>query len=69
MTGHLPALLKMMSFGSPHTGGHLLAITDSTYISDQFTPQKNNSVTVWMPLDSVGLETGTLEYVEGSTDW
>lgn len=42
---------------------------DSTYISDQFTPREASSVTVWMPLDDVGVETGTLEYVENSVQW
>jgi hypothetical protein len=57
-------LWKPKGGGSP-VGYH----RDSTYISDQFMPRMNNSITVWMPLDDVSLETGTLEYVEGSTQW
>lgn len=39
---------------------------DSAYISDQFLPQENNSVTVWMALDDVTEDMGCLEYAVGS---
>ena len=39
---------------------------DSTYISDQFIPRENNSVTVWMALDDVTEDMGCLEYAVGS---
>lgn len=42
---------------------------DSAYISTQFSPQENNSVTVWFALDDVYEENGCLEYVTGSHLW
>eukprot|EP00759_Apiculatamorpha_spiralis_P007767 PhF_6_TR1492/c0_g1_i1/m.2696 len=39
---------------------------DDPYISRQFVPRLNNSITVWMPLDDVDSENGTIEYVAGS---
>lgn len=42
---------------------------DSEYISDQFTPRRNNSLTIWVALDDVSEQTGTLQYVRGSHKW
>ena len=42
---------------------------DSAYISDQFAPSENNSVTVWMALDDVTADMGCLEYAVGSHLW
>lgn len=42
---------------------------DGPYISDQFSPSHENSITVWIPLNDVGIETGTIEYVPGSHLW
>lgn len=42
---------------------------DSTYISSQFEPLDNNSVTVWMALDDADEETGCVQYVPGSHLW
>jgi phytanoyl-CoA hydroxylase len=43
--------------------------TDAPYISHQFTPRAHNSVTVWIALDDVRKQTGTLQYVPGSHKW
>eukprot|EP01083_Nonionella_stella_P076337 207965_1 len=42
---------------------------DSSYISRQFEPLKDNSVTCWFPLDDVSAETGSIEYIKGSHKW
>lgn len=42
---------------------------DATYISNQFEPRDNNSVTVWMALDDADEETGCVQYVPGSHLW
>lgn len=42
---------------------------DSAYISKQFTPYDNNSVTVWIALDDADKENGCLEYALGSHLW
>jgi hypothetical protein len=42
---------------------------DSVYISNQFEPYENSSVTVWMALDDASKETGCVEYVPGSHLW
>ena len=39
---------------------------DSTYISKQFEPYDNNSVTLWIALDDATIETGCLEYIPKS---
>ena len=39
---------------------------DSTYISKQFQPYPNNSVTLWIALDDATTETGCLEYIPHS---
>jgi ectoine hydroxylase-related dioxygenase (phytanoyl-CoA dioxygenase family) len=42
---------------------------DGVYISDQFLPREDNCLTVWMPLDDVAPDNGTLEYARGSHKW
>eukprot|EP00578_Thalassiosira_sp_NH16_P022206 CAMPEP_0181082206 /NCGR_PEP_ID=MMETSP1071-20121207/3499_1 /TAXON_ID=35127 /ORGANISM="Thalassiosira sp., Strain NH16" /LENGTH=357 /DNA_ID=CAMNT_0023163779 /DNA_START=110 /DNA_END=1179 /DNA_ORIENTATION=- len=42
---------------------------DSAYISAQFEPYENNSVTLWMALDDADEETGCVEYATGSHQW
>lgn len=42
---------------------------DSAYISTQFEPYENNSVTLWIALDDTNKENGTLEYAVGSHRW
>lgn len=51
--------------GGKHLGFH----QDSEYISNQFKPLENNSITVWMPLDDVCTENGSLEFLNGSHLW
>ncbi len=42
---------------------------DSAYISKQFEPYDNNSVTLWIALDDVEKDSGCLEYAVGSHMW
>eukprot|EP00933_Yihiella_yeosuensis_P031062 TRINITY_DN24608_c0_g1_i1.p1 TRINITY_DN24608_c0_g1~~TRINITY_DN24608_c0_g1_i1.p1 ORF type:complete len:334 (-),score=61.57 TRINITY_DN24608_c0_g1_i1:256-1257(-) len=42
---------------------------DSAYISENFVPRENNSVTVWIALDDADAETGVVEYAVGSHKW
>lgn len=42
---------------------------DSAYISNQFEPYGNNSVTVWIALDDADEDNGCLEYAVGSHKW
>ena len=42
---------------------------DSAYISTQFEPYENNSVTLWIALDDADEYTGCVEYAEGSHEW
>lgn len=42
---------------------------DSAYISSQFEPYENNSVTVWIALDDTDEETGCVQYAVGSHLW
>ena len=42
---------------------------DSAYISTQFQPYSDNSVTVWIALDDADPETGVVEYAAGSHQW
>lgn len=42
---------------------------DSAYISDQFCPRDDNSVTVWIALEDADETTGTVEYAVGSHLW
>lgn len=43
--------------------------TDGAYISAQFLPVADNSVTVWIALDDADEETGVVEYAAGSHAW
>lgn len=43
--------------------------TDAPYISEQFVPRDNNSITCWIALDDVDPEVGTIEYATGSHKW
>eukprot|EP00521_Asterionellopsis_glacialis_P017326 CAMPEP_0195302290 /NCGR_PEP_ID=MMETSP0707-20130614/30842_1 /TAXON_ID=33640 /ORGANISM="Asterionellopsis glacialis, Strain CCMP134" /LENGTH=292 /DNA_ID=CAMNT_0040365497 /DNA_START=362 /DNA_END=1240 /DNA_ORIENTATION=- len=42
---------------------------DSAYISNNFVPYENNSVTVWFALDDANHENGCVEYAVGSHLW
>lgn len=42
---------------------------DSAYISTNFRPQAENSVTVWIALDDADEQTGVVEYAVGSHRW
>ena len=42
---------------------------DADYISRQFEPFENSSLTIWMALDDADEETGCLEYIPGSHLW
>lgn len=42
---------------------------DSAYISQNFRPLSENSVTVWIALDAADEETGVVEYAVGSHRW
>ena len=54
----------------PHSGGTAVQFhRDGSYISDQFSPTNNNSITVWLPLDDVKLTSGTIEYISQSHKW
>ena len=53
----------------PPLSGTVSFHTDAAYISNQFVPRENNSVTIWMPLDYCNEETGVVEYVVGSHKW
>lgn len=39
---------------------------DSSYISKQFEPFENNSITIWVALDDADSETGIVQYLVGS---
>ena len=43
--------------------------TDGKYISDNFIPRDDNSVTVWIALDDADEATGVVEYARGSHRW
>ena len=53
----------------PPGGSEVAYHQDGDYISNQFEPRENNSVTVWLALDDCDEETGVVEYVEGSHLW
>jgi hypothetical protein len=42
---------------------------DAPYISAQFVPFQNNSITIWCALDDADEETGVVEYARGSHLW
>ena len=43
--------------------------TDGKYISDNFVPRDDNSVTVWIAFDDADEATGVVEYARGSHRW
>ena len=43
--------------------------TDAAYISDQFAPRDDNSVTIWIALDDADEANGAVEYAVGSHRW
>lgn len=54
----------------PHSGGTAVQYhRDGTYISQQFSPLDQNSLTIWLPLDDVTLSSGTIEYIPTSHTW
>ncbi len=53
----------------PPLAGEVAFHQDSAYISAQFRPLENNSVTVWIALDPADEETGVVEYCPGSHLW
>jgi phytanoyl-CoA hydroxylase len=56
-------------FHKPALGSAINFHRDSDYISSQFSPTKDNSVTIWIALDDVESATGTLQYAVGSHKW
>lgn len=42
---------------------------DSAYISNQFLPREDNSVTIWIALDNADEQSGVVEYARGSHRW
>ena len=42
---------------------------DSSYISTQFEPYEDNSLTIWIALDDADSTVGSVEYVPGSHRW
>ncbi|CAK9041541.1 Probable alpha-ketoglutarate-dependent hypophosphite dioxygenase, partial [Durusdinium trenchii] len=53
----------------PPGGGPVLFHQDAPYISDQFSPREDNSLTMWIALDDADGETGVVEYCPGSHLW
>ena len=53
----------------PRGGGPVAFHQDAAYISDNFIPQENNCLTMWMALDDADAETGALQYAPGSHLW
>ncbi|KAJ9461214.1 hypothetical protein DIPPA_35192 [Diplonema papillatum] len=53
---------------TPGSGG-VAFHTDAAYISNQFSPRDENSVTIWIPLDHATEETGVVQYALGSHRW
>uniref|UniRef100_A0A7S2S8Y4 Phytanoyl-CoA dioxygenase n=1 Tax=Mucochytrium quahogii TaxID=96639 RepID=A0A7S2S8Y4_9STRA len=53
----------------PPLAGEVAFHQDAAYISTQFEPAQNNSVTVWIALDDADEETGVVEYCPGSHLW
>ena len=53
----------------PPGGSEVAFHQDSAYISRQFVPPDDNSVTIWCALDDVDPSTGSVEYVPGSHRW
>eukprot|EP00511_Aplanochytrium_stocchinoi_P008792 CAMPEP_0204857524 /NCGR_PEP_ID=MMETSP1347-20130617/20794_1 /ASSEMBLY_ACC=CAM_ASM_000690 /TAXON_ID=215587 /ORGANISM="Aplanochytrium stocchinoi, Strain GSBS06" /LENGTH=337 /DNA_ID=CAMNT_0052004955 /DNA_START=8 /DNA_END=1021 /DNA_ORIENTATION=- len=42
---------------------------DGPYIASQFSPETNNSITIWIALDDANEDTGVVEYARGSHKW
>lgn len=42
---------------------------DGAYISDNFFPRENNTLTMWIALDDADEENGALQYAQGSHLW
>ena len=53
----------------PPGSGPVYFHQDCKYISDQFIPRQNNSVTMWVSLDQADQESGIVEYAQGSHLW
>ncbi|GBG30672.1 Phytanoyl-CoA dioxygenase domain-containing protein 1-like [Hondaea fermentalgiana] len=53
----------------PPLAGGVAFHQDSAYISAQFKPYENNSVTIWIALDDADQDTGVVEYCVGSHLW
>ena len=53
----------------PNGGSEVGYHQDSTYISKNFIPEDNNSITIWCALDDANEENGCLEYARGSHKW
>ena len=54
----------------PAGGGAAIGFhQDGQYISEQFAPLADNSVTLWMALDDTDSENGAVQYVPGSHRW
>lgn len=64
-----PAAAVSAQSSAPVAGSAVGFHLDSEYISDQFTPRRNNSLTIWVALDDVSQHTGTLQYIRGSHNW
>ena len=62
---HIPSMSEKCQDGKSTVGYH----QDSAYISTQFDPYENNSVTVWFALEDTDEENGCIEYAEGSHLW
>ncbi|KAJ1460996.1 hypothetical protein M885DRAFT_508521 [Pelagophyceae sp. CCMP2097] len=53
----------------PPGAGGVAYHQDAPYISHNFTPREDNSITVWIALDDADEETGVVEYAVGSHAW
>jgi len=53
----------------PAGAGGVAFHTDAAYISSNFRPYEDNSVTVWIALDDADAETGVVAYAPGSHAW
>lgn len=53
----------------PRQGSAIGYHQDSWYISEQFKPVEDNSITCWIPLDDTDESVGTIEYLKKSHTW
>jgi hypothetical protein len=53
----------------PPGAGPVAFHQDAPYISAQFVPFQNNSITIWCALDDADADTGVVEYARGSHLW